>query len=76
MCLSRGFVLIEGLGQQLRNDFADGTAVLLLQVLDFLQNGIVYVDCRSGHDDLIIERLASDVNNNDAAVSFQGPKVS
>ncbi len=69
MCLSRGFVLVEGLGQQLRNDFADRTAVLLLQVLDFLQNGIVYVDRCSGHDDLIIERLASDVKNNDAAVS-------
>lgn len=59
MSLSRGFVLIEGFGQQLRNDFADGTAVLLLQVLNFLQNGIVYVDRRSGHDDLIIEKLAS-----------------
>ena len=58
MCLNRGVVLIEGFGQQLRNDFADGTAVLLLQVLDFLRNGIVYIDRRSSQDDLVIEKLA------------------
>ena len=65
MRLSSGFVLIERFGQQLGDDFADGTAVLLLQVLDLLQDGIVYVDRRSGHDELILIKIASDVNTKD-----------
>ena len=75
MCLGRGFLLIEGFGQQLRDDFSGGTAVLLLQVLDILEDGIVYVDRRSSHDDSIILRLASDVNNNDAEISFEVPRM-
>jgi hypothetical protein len=66
---------IERFGQQLRDDFTDGTAVLLLHVLNLVQDGIVYVDRRSGHDDLIIVKLASDVNSNDARISFGVPKM-
>ena len=57
--------LMQSLGKEVRDQAAKRFAFPLLAALEIPQNGRVDIDCRPGHDDLMIKSFASDVNRRD-----------
>jgi hypothetical protein len=56
------FAFTKGLGQQVRNEPAEGFSLFLLDLLEILQNGGVYVNS-SSHDASMMLQTASDVKD-------------